>query len=419
MEKIYFCIDLKSFYASVECVDRNLDPFKTNLVVADPSRGNGAICLAVSPAMKKLGVKNRCRIYEIPKNIKYIVATPRMKKYMDYSSKIYEIYLKYVSKEDIHVYSIDEAFLDVTNYLNLYNITYEELCIMITKDILNSTGITASAGIGTNLYLAKVALDIMAKRSSTNIGFLDEELYKKELWYHKPLKDFWQIGSGISNRLKNLGIETMYEISVCPEHILYKEFGVNAKFMIDHSIGKESCTIKDIKSYKPKSKSLSFSQILFEDYSYEKAKLILKEMIDNGSLELINKGVCTDTIHLHIGYSKDKIKSSSGSQKLIKQTNIYSILLNDFLNLYERITDKNIPIRKIEIAFSNIETKKREQLNLFSNYDKEKEEEQLEVTINEIKNKHGKNSILRGISLEDGATAKQRNKMIGGHKSGE
>lgn len=419
MEKIYFCIDLKSFYASVECVDRNLDPFKTNLVVADPSRGNGAICLAVSPAMKKLGVKNRCRIYEIPKNIKYIVATPRMKKYMDYSSKIYEIYLKYVSKDDIHVYSIDEAFLDVTNYLNLYNVTYEELCIMIIKDILNSTSITASAGMGTNLYLAKVALDIMAKRSNTNIGFLNEELYKKELWYHKPLEDFWQIGKGISNRLKKLGIETMYEISICPEHILYKEFGVNAKFMIDHSIGVEPCTIKDIKSYKPKSKSISFSQILFEDYSYEKAKLILKEMIDTGSLELVNKGVCTDTIHLYIGYSKDKIKSSSSSKKLLEPTNIYSILLDSFLNLYEKITDKKTSIRKIGVAFLNIETKKSEQLNLFSNYEKEKEEEQLEVTINKIKNKHGKNSILRGISLEDGATAKQRNKMIGGHKSGE
>ncbi len=419
MEKIYFCIDLKSFFASVECVERGLDPFAANLVVADPSRGNGAICLAVSPAMKKIGVKNRCRIFEIPKNVKYIVASPRMKVYMEYSARIYEIYLKYISKDDVHVYSIDEAFLDVTNYLNLYKIDYRELCNRITKDIFDTTGITASAGIGTNLYLAKIALDIIAKRSEDYVGFLNEELYKKELWYHEPLIDFWQIGRGIEKRLNNMGIKNMYGISICPEYKLYKEFGVNAKFLIDHSNGIEFCTIKEIKNYKPKSNSLSFSQILFEDYPYEKAKLILKEMVDVGSLELVNRGLCTDTIHLYVGYSKDKIKSSSSSVKLIETTNVYSILLDYFLNLYEKIVDRNTSIRKIGIAFLNIEKKRVEQLDLFSNYERINQEEKLEVIINGIKRKHGKNSILRGINLEEGATARARNKMIGGHKSGE
>lgn len=419
MEKIYFCIDLKSFFASVECVERNLDPFVANLVVADPARGNGAICLAISPAMKILGVRNRCRIYEIPKNINYIVASPRMKMYMEYSSMIYEIYLKYISKDDIHVYSIDEAFLDVTNYLNLYKNDYRELCNKITKDIFDTTGITASAGIGTNLYLAKIALDIIAKRSEDYVGFLNEDLYKKELWYHEPLIDFWQIGRGIQKRLNNMGIKNMYGISICPEYKLYKEFGVNAKFLIEHSNGIESCTIREIKNYKPKSNSLSFSQILFEDYPYEKAKLILKEMVDVGSLELVNRGLCTDTIHLYVGYSKDKIKSSSSSLKLIETTNIYSILVDYFLNLYEKIVDRNTSIRKIGIAFLNIEKKRVEQLDLFSNYERINQEEKLETIINGIKRKHGKNSILRGINLEEGATARARNKMIGGHKSGE
>lgn len=419
MEKIYFCIDLKSFFASVECVERNLDPFVANLVVADPARGNGAICLAISPAMKILGVRNRCRIYEIPKNINYIVASPRMKMYMEYSSMIYEIYLKYISKDDIHVYSIDEAFLDVTNYLNLYKNDYRELCNKITKDIFDTTGITASAGIGTNLYLAKIALDIIAKRSEDYVGFLNEDLYKKELWYHEPLIDFWQIGRGIQKRLNNMGIKNMYGISICPEYKLYKEFGVNAKFLIEHSNGIESCTIREIKNYKPKSNSLSFSQILFKDYPYEKAKLILKEMVDVGSLELVNRGLCTDTIHLYVGYSKDKIKSSSSSLKLIETTNIYSILVDYFLNLYEKIVDRNTSIRKIGIAFLNIEKKRVEQLDLFSNYERINQEEKLETIINGIKRKHGKNSILRGINLEEGATARARNKMIGGHKSGE
>ena len=289
MQRYYMCIDLKTFYASVECVERSLDPFSTNLVVADPSRGKGTICLAISPKMKMLGVKNRCRIYEIPPNIKYIIAPPRMKKYIEYSANIYGIYLKYFSKDDIHVYSIDEAFMDVTNYLKLYNTDVVSLAKIIMKDIFDTYGITATCGIGTNMYLAKIALDITAKHSSTNIGYLDEEKYKKELWHHKPLSDFWQIGKGIERRLNKLRLFDMYDIAHTDPKRLYKEFGINAEYLIDHSFGKESCTIADIKKYKPKTNSITNSQILFEDYSFEKARIVLKEMVEIRKFKISGK----------------------------------------------------------------------------------------------------------------------------------
>lgn len=289
MGQYYLCIDLKTFYASVECVERGLDPFNTNLVVADPDRGKGTICLAVSPKMKMLGVKNRCRVFEIPPNIKYIMATPRMKKYIEYSANIYGIYLKYFSKDDIHVYSIDEAFMDVTNYLKLYKVAAIDLAKMVIKDIFKTYGITATAGVGTNMYLAKIALDITAKHSSTNIGFLDEEKYKNELWHHKPLSDFWQIGKGIERRLNKMRIFDMYDIAHTDQKKLYKEFGVNAEYLIDHSWGRESCTIADIKKYKPKTNSIANSQILFKDYSFEKARLVLKEMVELRKFEISRK----------------------------------------------------------------------------------------------------------------------------------
>lgn len=280
MQKAFLCIDLKTFYASVECVERRLDPFNTNLVVADPNRGKGTICLAVSPKMKMLGVKNRCRLYEIPPHIHYIIAMPRMKKYIEYSANIYAIYLKYFSKEDIHVYSIDEAFIDISKYIKLYDGDIIKLTQKIIKDIYNTYGIIATAGIGTNMYLAKVALDITAKHSFTNIGYLNEEKYQKELWHHKPLQDFWQIGSGIERRLNKLKLYDMYDIAHANPKKLYKEFGINAQYLIDHSWGKENCTIEDIKRYKPKSKSITNSQVLFEDYTFEKARLALKEMVE-------------------------------------------------------------------------------------------------------------------------------------------
>ena len=415
MQRIYLCIDLKTFYASVECVERGLDPFSTNLVVADNTRGKGTICLAVSPKMKMLGVKNRCRIFEIPPDIKYIVAMPRMKKYIDYSANIYGIYLKYFSKEDIHVYSIDEAFMDATNYLNLYHKTPEKLAKMIIKDIYKTYGITATAGIGTNLYLAKIALDITAKHNPSNIGILDEEKYKKELWHHKPLSDFWQIGKGIEKRLNKMGIHDMCDIANTNPKRLYKEFGINAEYLIDHSWGKESCTIADIKAYKPKTNSISNSQILFEDYSFEKARLVLKEMVELGSLRLIEENLVTDVIHLYVGYSKDVIPATGGSKKIIRYTNIYSELLKNFLNVYDNTTNRNIGIRRIGISFGNVIETKNIQLSLFVDQEKEDKERKLELTMCEIKNRMGKNKILRGMDFENGATTILRNKLIGGH----
>ena len=419
MQKYYLCIDLKTFYASVECVERKLDPFNTNLVVADPTRGKGAICLAISPKMKMLGVKNRCRIFEIPPTIKYIIAMPRMKKYIEYSANIYAIYLKYFSKEDIHVYSIDEAFMDVTNYLKLYKVNPIQLAQIIIKDIFKTYGITGTAGIGTNMYLAKIALDITAKHNPNNIGYLDEEKYKKELWHHKPLTDFWQIGKGIEKRLNKMRIFDMYDIAHKDPKKLYKEFGINAEYLIDHSWGKESCTIADIKTYTPKTNSITNSQVLFEDYPFEKARLVLKEMIELGSLRLIENNLLTNSIGLYIGYSKDIIKSTGGTRKLINYTNVYSELLKEFLNIYDKTTNRNIAIRRIGINFSNTIKTENVQLSLFTNQEKIDQERKLELTICNIKSKMGKNAIIRGMNLEEGATTIVRNKLIGGHNSGE
>lgn len=417
MQNIYLCIDLKTFFASVECVERGLDPFETNLVVADEARGKGTICLAVSPKMKMLGVKNRCRLYEIPNNIKYIIAKPRMKKYIEYAANIYEIYLKYVSKDDMHVYSIDEVFLDVTKYLPFYKMKSIELAKTIMNDIYKTYGITATAGIGTNLYLAKIALDIMSKHTATNIGWLDEDRYKAMLWHHRPLKDFWQIGSGIEKRLNKLGIYDMYDISITDEKILYKEFGVNAEFLIDHSVGKETCTIADIKQYKPRSNSISTNQVLFENYNYDKAKIVLKEMIELKSAELLDENLSTDTIGLYIGYSNNIIKATGGMHKLEVRTNNYNNLLKSFLEFYEKTTNREVPIRRIGISFLNVREVGTRQLSLFVNEEKTEKEKDLQIAINEIRKKLGSNSILRGINLLDGATTKERNTMIGGHNA--
>ena len=419
MQRYYLCIDLKTFYASVECVERGLDPFNTNLVVADESRGKGAICLAITPKMKMLGVKNRCRLFEIPPTIKYMIAMPRMKKYIEYSANIYAIYLKYFSKEDIHVYSIDEAFMDVTNYLKMYQMNPVELAKTIIKDIFKTYGITATAGIGTNMYLAKIALDITAKHSATNIGYLDEEKYKKELWYHKPLTDFWQIGKGIERRLNKMRVFTMYDVAHTDQKRLYKEFGVNAEYLIDHSWGKESCTIADIKKYKPKTNSITNSQVLFEDYSFEKARLVLKEMVELGSLRLIENNLVTNTVGLYIGYSKDIIKATSESKKLENYTNVYSELLKAFLEIYDKNTDRRVAIRRIGVNFANVIETENVQLSLFADQEKIDKERKLELTISGIKNKMGKNTILKGMNLEEGATTLVRNKLIGGHNSGE
>ena len=413
---MFLCIDLKSFYASCECSMRGLDPFKTNLVVADPSRGKGTICLAATPHIKELGVKSRSRLYEIPEGINYIIAKPRMRKYMEFSSYIYNIYLKYFSEEDIHVYSIDEVFIDLNPYILLYGKNPREIATMVMNDVYENTHITATCGIGTNLYLAKIALDIISKHVESNIGYLDEELFKKYLWNYTPLTDFWSIGPGISNRLNNLGIFTMEDISKCEESILFKEFGINARLLIDHSNGIETTTMKDIKSYKPKSKSLSSSQILFSDYNYNKARLVLIEMIDDLILEMSSKELFCNGIHLYIGYSKDAIKGLSISKKLDNVTCSYDEVLKIYLELYDKNINKIIPIRRIGISFS-ISNSHLVQLDFFNDFDKKKKEMNLLNKISNIKNKFGSNKILRGVSLEDGATQKFRNSLVGGHNA--
>lgn len=413
--KYYLCIDMKCFYASVECVLRGLDPFKTDLVVADPDRSRNTICLAITPKMKKRGIKNRCRIYDIPRNVHPIIAKPRMKKYMEYSAKIYKIFLKYISEEDIHVYSIDESFLDITNYLKMYKKNPYEIAQMILKDIYNTYGLTATCGIGTNLYLAKIALDILSKHSPSNIGYLNEDLYKEKLWHHTPLTDFWQIGRGIENRLHKLHIKDMYDVAHFNEKRLYKEFGINAKLLIDHSLGIEPCTIKDIKKYRPKSKSISNSQILFEDYSFDNARIVLIEMVDNLVQRLVEKGFYTDVVGFSIGYSKDIFPQQSISRKIDHHTNSYSTILNKVLEEYEYQINRSFPIRRIGIWFGNLTKTRVEQLDLFSTLEKEDNELKVESAINLIKSKFGKNAILRGISLSDKANQMERNKMVGGH----
>ena len=400
MSRMYLCIDLKTFYASVECVERNLDPFCTNLVVADPSRGKGSICLAVSPKMKMLGVKNRCRVYEIPPNIKYITAVPRMKKYIEYSANIYGVYLKYFSKDDIYVYSIDEVFIDVTDYLHMYNKDATELAKTVIKDVYKTYGITATVGVGTNMYLSKIALDITAKHVASNIGYLDEEKYKNELWYHKPLTDFWQIGKGIERRLNKMRIFNMHDMANADPKRLYKEFGINAELLIDHAWGRETCTIKDIKEYNTKSKSISNSQIFFEDYSFERAKLALKEMVELGSSRLIEENFVTNTVGLYVGYSKNVIPMAKGTAHTEEDTNVYTQLIKAFLKIYNNVVNKEVPIRRMGISFMNLTSRKDVQLSLFVDQQKVEKEQKLEVAINKMRNKMGKNAILRGMNLQ-------------------
>lgn len=491
---VYICIDLKSFYASVECVERGLNPLTTNLVVADSSRTEKTICLAVSPSLKEFGIPSRPRLFEVVQKVKdinskraksnvlsgescdinilkqypelklnYIIATPQMAKYIDISSKIYNVYLKYVSSEDIHVYSIDEVFIDITRYLKYLNKTPHEIVMLMIKDVLATTGITATAGIGTNLYLAKVAMDIVAKHippdeDGVRIAYLDEMSYRKKLWSHKPLKDFWRIGHGYVERLEKLGLFTMGDIARCSlgnndyynEDLLYKEFGINAELLIDHAWGYEPTTMKDIKDYKPQSTSLSSGQVLQCGYDYNKGKVVVKEMMDNLSLELVEKKLLTCNVSLYLGYEYNndyhgkyemdyygrKVpKPSHGSINLVDFTSSTKKLVDNISILYDKIVDKNLLIRRINISCNGLIKEENykyhkgyEQLNLFSNYEDKLKEEELEKskdlkekkvqkTILNIKKKYGKNAILKGNNFVEGATGKERNKQIGGHKA--
>lgn len=415
--KAYLCIDLKTFFASVECVERKLDPFAVNLVVADPSRGKGALCLAVSPKMKEQGVHNRCRIFEIPDNISYITAMPRMNLYMQYSADIYGIYLKYISREDIHVYSIDEAFLDVSEYLQMYSVSAKELARMILQDIYTTTGITATVGIGTNLYLAKIALDITAKHAKDNMGILDEQLYRETLWHHKPVSDFWQVGRGISKRLEKYSVADMYDIAHMDERILYREFGVNAEYLIDHAWGREPTTIKEIKAYKSKSNSLSNSQILFEDYNYEEAFLVLKEMVELNVQNLVESHWVTDHIGLYIGYSARNVKATGGSRKLSNVTNSYAYLRNAFIELYRETVNRQELVHMLSISFGNVVDEMYETYDLFTDFNALEKEKKLQLTLLNIKHKFGKNAVIKGMNLLNKATAISRNKLVGGHNA--
>lgn len=418
-DRVYICIDLKSFYASVECRERGLNAMTTRLVVADPERSEKTICLAVSPALKKLGIPGRCRVFEIPKGIDYIMAPPRMQLYIDYSAEIYSIYLKYIAKEDIHVYSIDEVFMDVTDYLVMYQMTAKDLGITIMQDVYKSTGITATCGIGTNLYLAKVALDIMAKHVEDHIGILDERMYRETLWNHRPLTDFWRIGQGIANRLGTQGIYTMGDVAHADEEMLYRMFGIDAELLIDHAWGRETTLMSDIKSYRAKTNSISSGQVLPRDYSYEEGKLIIKEMADLLSLELVEKGLVTDSITLHVGNSnRYASKPAHGTISMTVTTSSSRQIISYTERLYEQIVNPHQFVRRMTITFNRVIDEVYRQYDLFTDPDDMERELQLQKAMLNIKDKYGKNAILKGMNLERGATTIERNQQIGGHKSG-
>ena len=423
MENIYIAIDLKSFYASVECVERGLDPMTARLVVADPERSEKTICLAVSPALKAMGVKNRCRVFQIPKTIDYIMAPPRMQKYIDYAAKIYGVYLKYISPDDIHVYSIDEAFLDVTPYLQRYQKTPREMACMLMEEIYETVGVRAACGIGTNLYLAKVALDITAKHAKDFIGELDEITYRQTLWSHRPLTDFWRVGEGTARRLSSRGIYTMEQIAHADEESLYRLFGIDAELLIDHAWGREPTTIRDIHAFAPKTSCLTSGQVLMRDYTKQEGRTIVREMMDAMCLDMVEKKVVTGSVTLVVGYSKeDGGAPAKGTVSFGRDTSADGIILPALCDLYERIVDRDKLIRRMYVNCNHVKPAGGHiQLSLFDereNAEPEKDHRRQEEVIG-IHKKYGKNALLKGIDLLAEATAQERNHQIGGHKSGE
>ncbi len=504
-KRVYVAIDLKSFYASVECTERGLDPLKTNLVVADESRTDKTICLAVSPSLKECGIPGRPRLFEVIQQtgqinnerikrapghqftgesilrdeliadpslkLSYITAVPRMALYKKYSSKIFSIYLRYVSSEDIHIYSVDEVFMDITHYLNIYDSTPHELTIRMIREVLKETGITATAGIGSNMYLCKIAMDIVAKHmdpdeDGVRIAELDERKYRELLWDHKPMTDFWRIGRGYLKRLASCGMFTMGDVARCSlenEDILYKLFGVNAELLIDHAWGYEPCTIAEIKAYVPENNSLSSGQVLMEPYTMEKARTVVKEMADRLALDLMEKGLFTDQIILTLSHDASSLdnyrdgkkykgeitidfygravpKHAHGSENLGGYTMLSSLIIDHTMKLFDRIADYDLLVRKITIAANHVRPEKDlpkkeeeyEQLDLFSMLDnkdlsantppaadekKLEKEEALQKAVLEIKNRYGGNAVLKGTSFMEGATGRERNNQVGGHKA--
>ena len=439
MEKQYLCIDLKSFYASVECVERNLDSMTTDLVVADPERSDKTICLAVSPSLKAKGVKNRCRVFEIPKNLKYIMAPPRMQKYIDYAAEIYGIYLRYVSKEDIHVYSIDEVFMDVTPYLRVYGMTAREMAVMLMTKVFEETGIRATCGIGTNLYLAKIALDITAKHAEDFIGELTEESYREKLWDHTPLTDFWRVGRGISRSLASMGIYTMRQLAAADEELLYRKYGVDAELLIDHAWGREPVEMHHIKDFKPVSSSFSSGQVLMRDYSYDEARIVLEEMVYQLCLDMTAKEMLASSVTFYAGYSNALHAEPCGGTAFFGEpTNSASVIIPGVLTVFDSVVDREKPIRRFNVSCNDLrEDDGNRQLNLFDYAAAEKEKEHpptlsvrgrdrskdedldIQKAVNAVKEKFGKNALFKGLDLQEGATALERNLQIGGHKSGE
>ena len=417
-ERTYLCIDLKSFYASVECVERGLDPMKAKLVVADPSRTEKTICLAVTPALKALGVKNRCRVFQIPKGIEYITAPPRMVLYIDYFARIYSIYLKYAAPEDIHVYSIDEVFMDVTDYLPARKMDARQFAVTIMADIKNTLGITATCGIGSNLYLAKVALDIISKHASDFIGILSEDSYRETLWNHRPMTDFWRIGEGTVRRLERLGIQTMGEVAHADERVLYRTFGIDAELLIDHAWGRESTTMADIKNYVPETHSLTSGQVLSCGYGYEKGKIIVREMAESLALDLFDQGLVTSSITLSLGYSfRSGMPPVSGSISTGAATCSVKKICDCTALLYDRIMDRAEPIYRLSLCFNNVKQEQFCQYDLFSSPEMQEKERRLHRTVLSIKKKYGKNGIVKCMDLQEGATMMERNRQIGGHRA--
>ena len=495
-QKVYIAIDLKSFYASVECKERGLNPITTNLVVADSSRTEKTICLAVSPSLKSYGIPGRARLFEVVQKVKdinnerrrkawnntfegsshdnieleknpnlelgFIIAPPRMAYYMKYSTDIYNVYLKYFSPEDIYVYSIDEIFCDITHYLKTYNMTPRQLVTKVIQDVYETTGITATAGIGTNLYLAKVAMDIVAKHVEPNengvrIAGLDEMTYRKLLWSHRPITDFWRVGKGYAKKLEKYRIFTMGDVakmSVENEELLYKVFGINAELLIDHAWGWEPCTIESIKAYRPTTNSISSGQVLHCPYNYEKARLIVKEMTELLTLDLVQKHLVTNQIVLTVGYDIENLadpeilkkykgeitidrygrkvpKHAHGTINIDHRTASTKTIMDATMNLYKRIVNPDLLVRRIYVVANNVVSeslieneKKYEQIDLFGNYKqkeeinkKEKQEKEIQKAMIGIKNKYGKNAIIKGMNLEEGGTTISRNGQIGGHKS--
>lgn len=415
----YLCIDLKSFYASVECRERGLDPMTARLVVANPARTERTICLAVSPALKSLGIPGRCRVFEIPKGIEYITAPPRMQLYIDYAAEIYAVYLSYVAKEDIHVYSIDEAFLDVTDYLSLYGMTARELGRGIMERVLEQTGIPAACGIGTNLYLAKIALDITAKHAPERIGELDEETYCRTLWNHRPLTDFWRVGPGTAKRLERIGIFTMGELARAEERQLYRLFGIDAELLFDHAWGREPVTMEDIKNYRPQANSMSSGQVLPRDYDFAGALLLVKEMADQLCLDLAGQKLVTDSVTLQVGYNhRFHRKPAHGTVSLTAPTGSARVLIAQTAELYRRIADRYTPVRRLVLTFNRVTDEICCQYDLFTSPEELEKERRLQAAVLKIRGKYGKNAILRGMNFLEGATARERNLQIGGHRSG-